>query len=93
MLTIVGRRWFEKTNGNTYHSVEVFDAEGKRIVRVPFAYGYGNQYMQTALQELVKLGLYPDTPGRHGGFKAYGRFTYDDKNLFIVTDVARKKDL
>lgn len=87
-LTVIGRRWFEKTNGNTYHSVEVYEGN-KRLVRVPFAYGYGSQWQQTAFQELVKLGLYQDTPDDYRRF----HFSDGDGHLFSVTDVARKKDL
>ena len=97
MLTIIGRRWFEKTNGNTYHSVEVYQ-DNKRIVYVPFAYGYGDQYKQTALGALVQLGLYPATEAKHGGFECYRQFVFSkaaggDGNFFSVSDVARKKDL
>lgn len=97
-FTIIGRRWFEKTNGNTYHSVEVYDESGKQIVRVPLAYGYGDQYRQTALDALVMLGIYPNTRASHGGYECYRRFNFSkesggDGNLFSVSDVARKKDL
>lgn len=97
MLTIIGRRWFDKVNGNTYHSVELW-REGKMLGRVPFTYGYGSQYQQTALEMAVKLGLYPDTPGPHGGYLAYQQFVFSkasggDGNHFSVSDVRRKKDL
>lgn len=97
MLTIIGRRWFDKVNGNTYHSVEVWQ-DGKQLARAPFTYGYGQQYQQTALDLCVKLGLYPDTPAPHGSYLAYRQFVFSresggDGNLFIVSDVRRKKDL
>jgi hypothetical protein len=98
MLTIIGRRWFEKTNGNTYHSVEVYDSEGKLLVRVPFTYGYGDHYRQTALAECIKLGLYSGEEEKNGSPKAWRSFMFGkdsggDGNLFSVTDVQRKKDL
>ena len=97
MFTIIGRRWFEKTNGNTYHSVEVYK-DGELLGRIPFAYGYGDQYKQTALDLLVKLGHYPNTEAKHGGYECYRQFTFSkqsggDGNFFSVSDVARKKDL
>jgi len=96
-LTIIGRRWFDRGPGNTYHSVEVYQGS-KLLVRVPFAYGYGNQYQQTALDALVKLGIYPDTPGPSGGYAAFRQFCFSkesggDGHLFSVSDVKRKKDL
>lgn len=90
MLTIHGKRWFERVNGNTYHSVAVYD--GKRLVgKADFAYGYGDQYRQTALDIAVKAGLYSDERYSSGGSVDYGRF--QTENLFIVCDVTRKKDL
>ena len=43
-LVINGRRWFEKVNGNTYHSVNVW-INGQHIGGVGFEYGYGDQYI------------------------------------------------
>jgi hypothetical protein len=54
-LTVIGRRWFEKTNGNTYHSVEVY-RNGELIGLEPFRYGYGRQYQQTALELMKNAG-------------------------------------
>lgn len=88
MFTIIGRRWFEKTNGNTYHSVEVYK-DGELLGRVPFAYGYGDQYRQSAFDILVKLGYYKE--GEYSKF--FLSKTAGDGNLFSVSDVARKKNL
>jgi len=87
MYTIIARRWFEKTNGNTYHSCEVYQ-DGKLIERVPFAYGYEEQYRQTAHEILVRAGLFS---GDYHDFLMVIR-DYDNW-LFSVTDVTRKKDL
>jgi len=57
-ITISARRWFDRINGNTYHSVDVF-ANGKHIGREPFEYGYDEAYLQTAHDILEKGGLYP----------------------------------
>jgi len=85
-MHIEGRRWFERTNGNTYHSVRIF-IEGE-IITVPFTYGYGDQYLQTALEELRSQLLIPDD-------KSYG-ILYVRETLgasYSVIDVGRKKDL
>lgn len=88
MLTIVGRRWFDRVYGNTYHSVELY-RDDERLAYVPFAYGYGDQYRQTAFKEAVKLGLYKEDE--------YVKFSFSkttgDGNFFTVSDVGRKKDL
>ena len=98
MYTIIARRWFEKTNGNTYHSCEVYQ-DGKLIERVPFEYGYGESYRQTAHEILQRAGHLPTTGERlpSGSDKDYHDFQmiirdYDNW-LFSVTDVTRKKDL
>jgi hypothetical protein len=53
---IEARLWFDKTYGNTYHSVRL-EANGLSIGQVPMTYGYGAQYEQTALEYLKKIGL------------------------------------
>jgi len=48
-------RWFDRVNGNTYHSVRVTRcSDGKTIVglNAPYEYGYGDQYRNTALVEM-----------------------------------------
>jgi len=53
---IEARLWFDKTYGNTYHSVRL-EANGLSIGQVPMTYGYGRHYEQTALEYLRKIGL------------------------------------
>jgi len=57
-VTIEGKRWFEKTNGNTYHSVSVY-INNELIGRVPLTYGYGEQYIQSAFELLSEFGMFP----------------------------------
>lgn len=87
MLHIEGRRWFQKTYGNTYHSVTIH-RDGQQIAHKDFEYGYGDQYLQTALTLLKTAGLVPiDAP--------YGtRYLREALGAsWSVTDVARKRDL
>jgi len=58
-LHIEGRRWFQKTYGNTYHSVRIFK-DGQVIAHLPYQYGYGDGYLQTALDWLRANGNIPD---------------------------------
>jgi hypothetical protein len=53
---IEARLWFDKTYGNTYHSVRI-EANGLTVGQVPMTYGYGQHYEQTALEYLRKVGL------------------------------------
>jgi len=84
---IEGKRWFDKINGNTYHSVSIIDVEtNKTISYIPLTYGYGEQYKHNAYDELKKLKL----------VKEKDRFNHElnrKRFIFICNDVMRKKDL
>lgn len=58
-LTILGRRWFDRANGNTYHSVTVL-IDGKKAWGSGMTYGYGDQYIWTAAEWLNANGHLPD---------------------------------
>lgn len=94
-FTIIGRRWFEKVNGNTYHSVEVYK-DGELLQREAFDYGYGDHYQQCALNIIKNKALVlkefevPELETIHSLWQL--------KNLghtlvTSVTDVSRKRDL
>lgn len=55
-LFIEARCWFDKTYGNTYHSVRL-TANGLPIGQVGLTYGYGDMWKYTALEYLKKFGL------------------------------------
>lgn len=87
-LTIIGKRWFDKINGNTYHSVKVY-INGVFIAEHGMTYGYGDQYTQTA-RELIKDYL-PSKMDEHTPLhylREYGITIINE-----VSDVARKRDL
>lgn len=52
-------RWFDKANGNTYHSVSVTRTSDGRQFVVPMQYGYGEAYRQTALLALALVDWLP----------------------------------
>ena len=90
-IKIVAKRWFQKSAGNTQHSVNVLVASGEgtkynleSIGYIPRRYGYGDHYLNTAAeilgiseQELRSL------------ISRYGI----EKFVIVCTDVLRKKDL
>ena len=88
-IDITARRWFQKTYGNTYHSVTV-RIDNKEIGRNPFTYGYERQFEQTALDMINDhLGTeYTINELFHSMYRAEG-LTVNSK----VSDVTRKKDL
>ena len=54
-IEIYGLKWFQKSYGNTYHRVKVI-VNDQEIATSPITYGYGDQYVETAVQLLKKNG-------------------------------------
>lgn len=74
---ILARRWFDGCN--TYHSVVVVMPDGEERIAA-FEYGYGDQWLQTALD---LAGIQRPTPCRVG----------DVTEIYDVVDVTRRRDL
>jgi len=49
-------RWFDKVNGNTYHSVNITRVKDGKTIYCPMTYGYGEHYRQTALKAMYQVG-------------------------------------
>ncbi len=80
-------KWFDKVNGNTYHSVRVTRfSNDKTIVGLhpPYEYGYGDQYRQTALAAMAKAKwLPPKYRGTHkNGMPLY--MAYERENAYPI---------
>lgn len=86
-LHIEGRRWFQRGPGNTYHSVRIFK-DGALLVTLPYQYGYGDSFLQTALDWLKANKHVPDD-AEYGTL--YLRETLG--GTYSVIDVSRQKDL
>ena len=54
-----GARWFDKVNGNTYHSVRVTRCRDGATIVCPFQYGYEDAYRQTALKAMAEAKWLP----------------------------------
>lgn len=88
-FTAQAARWFDKVNGNTYHSVHVTNNETGESLFCPFQYGYGEQYRETALHEMSSKGWLPEK--YTGADKAGAKYWfYERENDYpinwIVTD-------
>jgi len=94
-ILIVGRRWFDKINGNTYHSSQSF-IDGDLKDQVNFEYGYDDQYKYSAFERLEKKNLIPLRSTYENGmcesFRDYTERTGIKIN-YTVSDVGRRKDL
>jgi hypothetical protein len=83
-IIVVGRRWFQRTYGNTYHTVTIY-VNGESLQTDSVIYGYGEHYKQTAHNLLVKSGY--DVP------TDYFDFLNLNNVIFDVFDVSKKKEL
>ena len=104
-IIITGRRWFERTNGNTYHTARALvlshdENHTSNAINTPITYGYGNQYYWTGLAALRNSALSPvkptDNPGCEWTLADYsnelrkaGHEVMDEG----YADVKRRKDL
>lgn len=94
-ITILGRRWFEKTNGNTYHSSEIY-INDKFYKKIDFLYGYGDHYLFTAYELLLKDDILKDVKQYENGTREILWGYCDRKGIKLInsaTDVQCKRDL
>ena len=82
---ISGRRWFQRSYGNTYHTVTIYK-DGAAVFTSPRSYGYGDMFLQTAVNWLRANG-YPDLDYGTRALREELGATYE------VNDVARERDL
>lgn len=91
---IIGRRWRDKTYGNTYNTAEIY-VNGRKVHKVPFGYGYGSHYEDRAVEWLIENGYIKAEKYKHGGYPALHRLARDHgfHHESTVIDVPRKRDL
>lgn len=98
LIVLIGRRWFDKHAGNTYHDVEIIvhGFKGGFVHhRTTMAYGYGDQYIDTAVDWLEKRGLVLLPRYSHGMRKPLRVYCQDHEIELItsVVDVDSRKQL
>lgn len=98
MITILVKRWYNKNQRDTYHSVAI-KQEGKLIGFEPYAYGSGDGWKNTALALLQKRQILPTTnlslpSGISKDMLSFEYALWKTKTYQVdVVDVGRKKDL
>ena len=94
-IIIHGRRWFQKTNGNTYHTTQIF-LDGKLVTSTPIRGGYEDHYLWTAFEWLETKGLIRRSRGEKL-HSAENPWKYCERVgctfEHFATDVGRKADL
>ncbi len=93
-IVIIGRRWFDRVNGNTYHTT-VSLVDGREVTRTKIAYGYGDQYVESACEAMEALGIIKRTKHANGSRQHLWRYCADNGIELRIecADVARKRDL
>jgi hypothetical protein len=87
-IIITGRRWFQRSYGNTYHSATIIVGDHESL-STGIHYGYGDHYLYTALELAKSKGLIPDTLTARSCDCADAGY----RLITSVADVAREKDL
>lgn len=62
-IDIMAKTWFDKTVGNSYFAANItinFGMENEVSFKLPFQYGYDDQYLSATKTELIKKGYLPD---------------------------------
>lgn len=90
-ITLIGRRWFSLTHGNTYHSADIL-VNGALVHNTGIHYGYGSHWTEGTCYDWLKANGYLPS---HNGRQALWAICQDEKIVLheSVTDVTRKKDL
>lgn len=57
-IFLEGRLWFDKSGGNTYHSVRIW-VNGEILGCSGMEYGYDNQYQYASIARLVEMEILP----------------------------------
>lgn len=100
-VTVVGRRWWDSKNGNTYSSAVIF-VTGKNLeewtphrgvvyLKSGPVYGYDQFYLQLAVEHLKEVGLISEEMAKepfHCWHEKFGITVAE-----TVADVATKKQL
>jgi len=93
-ISIQGRRWFQRSAGNTYCSASIL-VNGEPVHELPRQYGYGDYYLQAATEWLDENGYIHPEHYKWGGTEPL--WQVQDREGFdlytTVADVSRERDL
>lgn len=82
---VQGQRWFDKENGNTYHSARITRAKDGAQLFCEWSYGYEDAYRQTALEAMANAGWLPKKyQGRDEGRCFRNAFDYERENNYPI---------
>lgn len=93
-ITILGKRWFQRSYGNTYFSAEIL-VDGVPVHRIEKEYGYGEMYQQASWKWLAENGYVSPERYKPGGLQPAWQYCHDHGIELVsrVFDVERERDL
>ncbi len=94
-ITVIGRRWFQRTYGNTYHTAEIL-IDGVTVHKTPRQYGYGSAYEDSAAAWLESAGYITRKAYANGGHEPLWQVVRERMGLnwqSLAIDVSRERDL
>lgn len=78
-VDVHAKEWFDRVNGNSYFAGRVtlnYGLKSEKVIEIPFQYGYGDHYRDTAFNLLIKSGVLKDVQE----MESYWRY-YERKNI------------
>jgi len=78
------KRWFDRVNGNTYHSVRVTRVRDSKVIVGSFQYGYGDQYRQTTLELMANNKWLPLKYRGHNDNGSSKAYMYERENNYPI---------
>ncbi len=93
-ITIIGKKWFQKSFGNTYFSATGI-VDGVIEAEINFEYGYGDQYIQSIEELLQEKEIISPKQYTNGSSEPLREYCHsrDIQLTCSVTQVSRKRDL
>ena len=55
-IIVTAKEWRDKTYGNSYFSAQIESTKDSKVYRLPYQYGYGDQYRYEAVKKLQEEG-------------------------------------
>ena len=88
-------RWFDRKNGNTYHSVKITRCKDEAVLYGPMQYGYDSHYRQTALELMAEKKWLPPKYRKIHKWHEPSIYMYERENNYpiewIVSDGLKKE--
>jgi hypothetical protein len=84
-IDINAKEWFDKANGNSYFSGDVtinYGMKSAKSYKMPFQYGYGQHYVDMAMQLLNKEGVINLVRHDNGSYTSTWQYCKDNNIIF-----------